>query len=618
MDELSIINRPYKRSRLHYQSSDVELNQKRARHDLRLKSRFEEIFQRYEKDFSETADEIDLDTGEIVVNNGHLAAMIDEFDLGPNLKPGSHQQPDVWITADDLNSQNTDWINSEEEDIEQQPQLRRTDIQSHRQLQNSSPTDGYHVKSNIVNVTVGGLHQGARLDRMVLESAWQAPPLPGYRSRSLDHPESPSINADESEGGRSPSPSMGSLWAPMAGRGRPKLDGPATQRRRPPPRREPLVQLERSAFGLSSHQQENTTSCVSSRLPPRLWSQEENELLMKLKTTTQLVYREMEPYFPGRKWTSIAIHWSRALLCGERDLHLNGGNNVEPMASTESEEGTKLHGHSSETMRNNGSSSTAQGILGESKLPSKLPIKPRSRILSSSIVRPVWCEQRLDANSDYDDELGDYPLEKKPSTILLTSSSPVAACSRTNPVVFASKTIEPREAATPMTTIPQVEKQLPLNRTHSHRTRLEDNACSRSNLLASASRPMKPQEAATPRTTNPEAKKHLPLNRTPFATTRLEHNDELSDSCELGLSPPLGRASAPSYRVRTGLSAATPVPFRTHKRPCLLRKATTTPKLVVTEDSSEDELATPVKTIGTSQASAKKLFGSSRRSTSHR
>jgi len=702
MDELCNIDRPYKRPRLHYESSDVELNHKRARHDLHLKSRFEEIFQKYEKDFSETADEIDLETGEIVVNNGHLAAMVDEFDLG---KSASHQQPDAWNTADDLG---TDWINSEEEDIaafsvfdsstqamtssvqlrsetaadstepfqdyssdrltprhgEQQSRLHRTDRRSHRQLQYSSPTNGCQVQSNIADDNTEGPYQAVRLDRLALESAWQAPPLPEDRSRSFDHPELPSTSADESEGRRSPSPPVGSLWAPMAGRGRPRRDGPATQRRRPPPIREPLVQLERPVFELTSNQHENNMSCVPPRFRPKLWSQEENELLLKLKATTQLTHREMEPYFTGRRWRSIAFHWSKALRCGERDAHLNGGNSVEPMAFTESEEGITLHDHSpSDKMRNHESSSIARGIPGHSTLPSKHPIDTHSRTLLSSNVKQVSSEQRLDATLDFDDELGDYPLEKKLSAIHLTKSSPVPTCSRTNSVVSAKETMKPREAATPGTTHPQVKKHQPLIKTSSHTTSPVSTyshtntivsttktikpqkaatpkvtnpqaqkhqylnktpshttspvpTCSRTNPVVSTTKTIKPRETATPRTTSPQAKKHQPLNKTPSHKTPLEDNGELSDSCELGLSPPHERASAPSYRTRTGLSAATPLPFRKYKQPGLLGKATTTPKPVVTEDSSEDELATPVKSIGTPQASAKKL-GSSRRSTSY-
>ncbi|KAH7403201.1 hypothetical protein BKA64DRAFT_706705 [Cadophora sp. MPI-SDFR-AT-0126] len=61
---------------------EADLQQKRARLDYKLKSTFESIFEKYERDFDGVGDEIDLETGEIVVNNGHIVQMLDEQDAG--------------------------------------------------------------------------------------------------------------------------------------------------------------------------------------------------------------------------------------------------------------------------------------------------------------------------------------------------------------------------------------------------------------------------------------------------------------------------------------------------------------------------------------------------------
>lgn len=84
--------RPLKRPRLTFTpdspedtevvSEEWDLQAARAQNDLRLKSIFEGIFAKYGNDFSEVGDEIDLETGEIVVNNGHLQAMHEETDIG--------------------------------------------------------------------------------------------------------------------------------------------------------------------------------------------------------------------------------------------------------------------------------------------------------------------------------------------------------------------------------------------------------------------------------------------------------------------------------------------------------------------------------------------------------
>src|SRR5205823_3977481 len=66
---------------------DIDLHQKRAHLDYKLKSTFEAIFEKYGKDFDGVGDEIDLETGDIVVNNGHLQEMQDEKDAGRIMRP---------------------------------------------------------------------------------------------------------------------------------------------------------------------------------------------------------------------------------------------------------------------------------------------------------------------------------------------------------------------------------------------------------------------------------------------------------------------------------------------------------------------------------------------------
>ncbi|KAL4872277.1 hypothetical protein BDV12DRAFT_152923 [Aspergillus spectabilis] len=55
--------------------ADVDLQEARAQNDLRLKSIFEGIFEKYGRDFTDVGDEIDLETGDILVNNGHIQAL---------------------------------------------------------------------------------------------------------------------------------------------------------------------------------------------------------------------------------------------------------------------------------------------------------------------------------------------------------------------------------------------------------------------------------------------------------------------------------------------------------------------------------------------------------------
>ncbi|KAI1406269.1 hypothetical protein F4819DRAFT_506705 [Hypoxylon fuscum] len=57
-----------------------QLDRGRAKAATRLKSAFERIFEKYGRDFTGVGDEIDLETGEVIINNGHLQSLEDEED----------------------------------------------------------------------------------------------------------------------------------------------------------------------------------------------------------------------------------------------------------------------------------------------------------------------------------------------------------------------------------------------------------------------------------------------------------------------------------------------------------------------------------------------------------
>ena len=63
-------------------SLDQDLDSMRYRNDLLLKSRFESIFEKYSQNFDGIGDEISQDSGDIVVDNGHLHSMTAETDTG--------------------------------------------------------------------------------------------------------------------------------------------------------------------------------------------------------------------------------------------------------------------------------------------------------------------------------------------------------------------------------------------------------------------------------------------------------------------------------------------------------------------------------------------------------
>jgi hypothetical protein len=98
---------------------DQDLQQQRARVDFKLKSTFEAIFEKYGKDFEGIGDEIDLRTGEILVNNGHILAMRHEVDAGDSR---THSRGDQSFSnhLDDISGSEEEEDEGEEEDEEEE------------------------------------------------------------------------------------------------------------------------------------------------------------------------------------------------------------------------------------------------------------------------------------------------------------------------------------------------------------------------------------------------------------------------------------------------------------------------------------------------------------------
>jgi len=91
-----------------------ELDKGRADAATRLKSRFESIFAKYERDFTGIGDEIDFHTGEVVVDNGHIEAILQdgndyEDDNSGSASDGdaSDDEADVFVPGNILSEPDT-------------------------------------------------------------------------------------------------------------------------------------------------------------------------------------------------------------------------------------------------------------------------------------------------------------------------------------------------------------------------------------------------------------------------------------------------------------------------------------------------------------------------------
>jgi hypothetical protein len=98
---------------------DADLEQRRARLDYKLKFTFEAIFEKYGKDFDGVGDEIDLATGTLLVNNGHLIEMMDERDAGDVRRGRQNLREDTTEPEEGFSSSVVDGDIEEDDEIEE-------------------------------------------------------------------------------------------------------------------------------------------------------------------------------------------------------------------------------------------------------------------------------------------------------------------------------------------------------------------------------------------------------------------------------------------------------------------------------------------------------------------
>ncbi|KAI4240605.1 MAG: hypothetical protein LQ352_007605 [Teloschistes flavicans] len=311
---------PCKRRRLlNPNDPDAELDQKRTRNTLKLKSRFESIFEKYGKDFGDAADEIDMKTGAIVVDNGHIWNMLGETDVSHGgqdngrLPSGSEQQSSLEDSIEESSENIIPDSQDYESDDDEDPlttlttafrntasQLRHNmthstsqseSIRRHYQQPNkmwfSSPSGQKSTPSTFARPTPRPRLGGA----VSIEEAWRAPPLPGDDDPQLGLPSPQPSDFDDDGASRSASPPGISLWAL-----------PGTRCRAQPNAQEALKTTPR-----------NNVSRASSAM----WTQEEDDSLRHFKNSTPLKYNEICDHFPGRSDEALQRRWE--ILCGKRE-----------------------------------------------------------------------------------------------------------------------------------------------------------------------------------------------------------------------------------------------------------------------------------------------------------
>ncbi|KAI4202456.1 MAG: hypothetical protein LQ350_002539 [Teloschistes chrysophthalmus] len=317
---------PYKRRRLleptetdaELTEPDAELYKKRTRNTLKLKSRFESIFDKYGKDFGDAADEIDMETGEITVDNGHVWNMLGETDVSlvdqekGHPSSGRKQQP----LRDDSIEEHYKSIIPDSQDFEsddgedplttltsvirntasrirndmanstlQSESFRRHHQQPH-QMWSSSPS----IQASAPAAFARPTPRLRLVNGFPTEEAWRAPPLPGDDDPQLGLPSPQPSDIDDDGASRSASPPGISLWALPKER-RPRLNAQETSK---PTRRK-----------------------NASRASSAMWTQEEDDSLRDLRNQTTLHFDELCDHFSGRTSNALQCRWE--VLCGKKE-----------------------------------------------------------------------------------------------------------------------------------------------------------------------------------------------------------------------------------------------------------------------------------------------------------
>ena len=356
-----VIERPFKRQR--YSDSDIPeagLLFRRQKNDQKLKTRFESIFDKYGKDFDGVGDEIDLQTGNIIVNNGHLFGMANEKDaVGFGDSPAEQDVGKVSEESDDSD----EW--SEQDGV-----LASSLLSQFQQKIRAMHGSGNKVEKDERKASPGSddadsLMGDAEPDTSD-SSSFTEDKLHSYHSSKVEGFMSGDIERSNEHQHARDAPSAGVYWS-WSPRKRADLDKePAESAWSSPfiPKTKPanrvgfkgknrglnlngqfnaisashdLLRSAIVAHGQSQQPQDDPSSrgSIASEddfdMPPKSkkprWTKAEENELRNLMLGTTLGWQEIAKKFPGRPKDAVLLHWSRML---RKDKHLReaGSSNM--------------------------------------------------------------------------------------------------------------------------------------------------------------------------------------------------------------------------------------------------------------------------------------------------
>ena len=453
---------PSKRQRLcaTVESGD-DLQERRVRNDLQLKSRFETIFEKYSKDFEGIGDEIDMRTGEIVVNNGHILGMTSERDIGDfeddetssgELESGYYSEDEDSHSLDDYNGRRNTilkpvdledagvisqagltWDSDNEGDslmgeIEVERQADEQIIESwgiavsdleEDELANSEFEwmNPRHIRAVARDRWQIRKQQLESLDETSVDPAWRAPPLPiSTPSQSVKKKASPTRVGDNRGESASEARKI-STWAPEEIRGQRRKSScqSITKEQREHQRQSPY---DSNNAGQSSQ--------------PHLWALDEEDRLGNLDSIETMESKDMEPYFQQKTEQSIALNCSYVVP------HQRAETTAKLIPSTEPILQYPLPSDSSFRARDNASK---QSLLPESSIPhidAKLAGQIPRDLMPVMMEQSTITDARITRSIQSSDEHRTHSCESLQRARVITNSTSLQLMSAGTQSRFAS------------------------------------------------------------------------------------------------------------------------------------------------------------------------------------
>ncbi|KAL1626913.1 hypothetical protein SLS54_002451 [Diplodia seriata] len=278
-----------------------DLERERHENDMRLKNTFEHIFEKYERDFTEIGDEVDLETGEIVVNNGHLARLEDERDTGEGFEEWYEEDDDEDDVVDAYPYERYEWDGAEyEEEGEESFDELEENGQQGEDMGSIEYEDQEQVNTWAENEEVMDLEQTTEV-----EDPTGATGIEDIKNPDLfQGPDDGPMKAQEFPASRnSPDPASMMPTNEVAG---PTDNTPAS---RGNTQATPVAQP--SPVGSTTETPGGTKVQKHKHHPA--WIEGDNELFIVLKKDRKLSTSQICRYFPDRTVKNLENHWYKHL-----------------------------------------------------------------------------------------------------------------------------------------------------------------------------------------------------------------------------------------------------------------------------------------------------------------